>query len=67
MPDNQDISIRPDSACVTAIADLAKALGSGSSKLCEALAHTYGRLDVRCISATEVDRRLQFMLTDLQS
>ncbi len=47
------------------IAELAQALGAGSSKLCEALLLVYGKQDARRLRADEIDQQLQPLMADL--
>ncbi len=52
-------------ALLLGIARLSHALGSGSTKLCEALFLAFGDQDERYLGAQELDRRLQPMVTEL--
>jgi hypothetical protein len=47
------------------IAELARALGAGSTKLCEALLLVYGERDARRLRADEIDQQLQPLVADL--
>jgi hypothetical protein len=49
------------------IAELAQALGAGSTKLCEALSLVYGEHDARRLLAREIDGRLQPLVADLKT
>jgi len=58
---------RPSSAELAGIAELAGALGAGSTKLCEALLLVYGERDARRLRAGEIDLQLQPLVTDLSA
>jgi hypothetical protein len=51
---------------LAAIAELAEALGDGSTKLCEALGLIFGEHDIRFVNATRMDRILQPLVIALQ-
>ena len=57
---------QPSLEQLAAIADLAQALGDGSTKLCEALGLLFGEHDTRFVDATRVDRALQPLVISLQ-
>jgi hypothetical protein len=62
----QNGSPQPSPDQLAAIAELAQALGAGSTKLCEALGLVFGEHDIRFLSASRVDRILQPLVTSLQ-
>jgi hypothetical protein len=58
-------SSEPDAAHLAVISELARALGAGSTKLCEALRLVFGEQDERRLRAETVDRQLQLLVLDL--
>ena len=62
----QNGSPQPDAEQLAAIAELAQALGAGSTKLCEALELVFGEHDTRFVSANRIDRELQSLVISLR-
>ena len=57
---------QPSLEQLAAIAELAEALGDGSTKFCEALGLIFGEHDIRFVNATRMDRILQPLVIALQ-